>query len=174
MPATQVYFKQKTFSEARELSEAIGRTTIEEATVNDNGRVQEMIQGRALITPDELIGLKNEVVIFAPDSNPLKLPLISPTAYDNALRYDPPERERHKVTEFVRKRGYIKSRVLKEDHEANKETDNRPWRKNKFRKQQRYEQNKKNPTNPCEKRNPDRNVHRQSSGQANDDAPDFD
>jgi len=38
MPATQVYFKQKTFSEARELSEAIGRTTIEEATVNDNGR----------------------------------------------------------------------------------------------------------------------------------------
>ena len=70
MPATQVYFKQKTFTEARELSEAIGRTTIEEATVNDNGRVQEMIQGRALITPDELIGLKNEVVIFAPDSNP--------------------------------------------------------------------------------------------------------
>jgi len=174
MPATQVYFKQKTFTEARELSEAIGRTTIEEATVNDNGRVQEMIQGRALITPDELIGLKNEVVIFAPDSNPLKLPLISPTAYDNALRYDPPERERHKVTEFVRKRGYVRSRVLKEEHEAHKETDNRPWRKDKFRKQQRYEQNKKNPTNRGEKRNPDRNVHRQSSEQANDDAPDFD
>jgi len=172
MPATQVYFKQKTFTEARELSEAIGRTTIEEATVNDNGRVQEMIQGRALITPDELIGLKNEVVIFAPDSNPLKLPLISPTAYDNALRYDPPERELHKITEFVRKRGYIKSRVLKENHEANKETDNRPWRKDKFRKQQRYEQNKKS-TNRGEKRNPDRNVHRQSSGQTNDDAPDF-
>lgn len=130
-----------------------------------------MIQGRALITPDELIGLKNEVVIFAPDSNPLKLPLISPTAYDNALRYDPPERERHKVTEFVRKRGYIKSRVLKEDHEASKETDNG---KDKFRKQQRYEQNKKNPTNRGEKRNPDRNEHRQSSEQANDDAPDFD
>ncbi|MBZ0185897.1 MAG: type IV secretory system conjugative DNA transfer family protein, partial [Candidatus Obscuribacterales bacterium] len=49
MPATQVYFKQKTFQEARELSEAIGRTTIEEATVNDNGRVHEIIQGRALI-----------------------------------------------------------------------------------------------------------------------------
>ena len=85
MPATQVYFKQKTFTEARELSEAIGRTTVEEATVNDNGRVHEMIQGRALITPDELIGLKNEVIIFAPDTNPLKLPLTSPTAYDQAL-----------------------------------------------------------------------------------------
>ncbi len=105
MPATQVYFKQKTFTEARELSEAIGRTTIEEATVSDNGRVQEMIQGRALITPDELIGLKNEVIVFAPDTSPLKLPFTSPTAYEQALAYDPPERPRHAVSEFIRRRG---------------------------------------------------------------------
>jgi len=105
MPATQVYFKQKTFTEARELSEAIGRTTVEEATVNDNGRVQEMIQGRALITPDELIGLKNEVIIFAPDTHPLKLPLTSPTAYDQALAYEPPDRTRHAVSDFIKKRG---------------------------------------------------------------------
>jgi len=105
MPATQVYFKQKTFTEARELSEAIGRTTIEEATVNDNGRVHEMIQGRALITPDELIGLKNEVIIFAPDTNPLKLPLTSPTAYEQALAYEPPDRKRHIVSDFIKKRG---------------------------------------------------------------------
>ena len=43
MPATQVYFKQKTFQEARDLSEAIGRTTVEEASVSDSGRVQEFI-----------------------------------------------------------------------------------------------------------------------------------
>lgn len=174
MPATQVYFKQKTFTEARELSEAIGRTTIEEATVNDNGRVQEMIQGRALITPDELIGLKNEVVIFAPDSNPLKLPLISPTAYDNALRYDPPERERHKVTEFVRKRGYIRSRIPKEDHETDKEKNNNSRRGDKSRKQKRYEQKKQNSTNHGNKRNPDQYEHRQNNRKASDDdAPDF-
>jgi type IV secretory pathway TraG/TraD family ATPase VirD4 len=107
MPATQVYFKQKTFTEARELSEAIGRTTVEEATVNDNGRVHEMIQGRALITPDELIGLKNEVIIFAPDTNPLKLPLTSPTAYEQALAYDPPNRKRHVVSDFIKKRGRL-------------------------------------------------------------------
>jgi len=105
MPATQVYFKQKTFQEARELSEAIGRTTIEEATVSDSGRVQEFVQGRALITPDELIGLKNEVIVFTADTKPLRLPLTAPDAYSQALAYDPPEREKHEVTEFVRKRG---------------------------------------------------------------------
>src|SRR5579875_1654712 len=107
MPATQVYFKQKTFTEARDLSEAIGRTTVEEATVNDNGRVHEIIQGRALITPDELIGLKNEVIIFAPDTNPLKLPLTSPTAYEQALAYEPPDRKRHVVSDFIKKRGRL-------------------------------------------------------------------
>ncbi|MBX9948739.1 MAG: type IV secretory system conjugative DNA transfer family protein [Candidatus Obscuribacterales bacterium] len=173
MPATQVYFKQKTFTEARELSEAIGRTTIEEATVNDNGRVQEMIQGRALITPDELIGLKNEIVIFAPDSNPLKLPLISPTAYESALQYDPPDREKHKVTEFVRKRGYIRSRILKEDQEAIKKPDNKSWRGDKSRKQKRYEQKKQNATDRGNERNPDQHAHPKDSGESNEDAPDF-
>src|SRR5579885_1071901 len=107
MPATQVYFKQKTFAEARQLSEAIGRTTIEEATVNDSGRVQEFVQGRALITPDELISLRNEVIVFTADTKPLKLPVTSPTAYEHALAYDPTERKRHPVSDFVRQRGGI-------------------------------------------------------------------
>jgi type IV secretory pathway TraG/TraD family ATPase VirD4 len=105
MPATQVYFKQKTFQEARDLSEAIGRTTVEEASVSDSGRVQEFIQGRNLITPDELISLNKEVIVFTADTKPLKLTLTEPTAYEHALSYDAPERERHQVSEFVRKRG---------------------------------------------------------------------
>lgn len=140
MPATQVYFKQKTFTEARELSEAIGRTTVEEATVNDNGRVQEMIQGRALITPDELIGLKNEVIIFAPDTNPLKLPLTSPTAYEQALAYEPPDRKRHIVSDFIKKRGRLneqpdddesqsKSRYRSSRNEQKDKRDNRTNRR---------------------------------------------
>ena len=104
-PATQVYFKQKTAQEARDLSEAIGRTTVEEATVSDSGRVQEFIQGRQLITPDELISLNKEVIVFTPDTKSLKLPLTDPAKYNQALSYDAPTREKHEVSEFVRKRG---------------------------------------------------------------------
>lgn len=109
MPATQVYFKQKKFEEARDLAEAIGRTTIEEATLNDSGRVHELIQGRHLITPDELISLNNEVIIFTADVKPIKLALTSPTAYQQALSYEPPQREKHEVSEFIRKRGRTSS-----------------------------------------------------------------
>jgi type IV secretion system protein VirD4 len=105
MPATQVYFKQKNFQEARDLAEAIGRTTVEEATVTDAGRVQEFVQGRHLITPDELISLNKEVIVFTADTKPLRLPLTSPTAYEQALSYGPPERPRHEVSEFIRSRG---------------------------------------------------------------------
>lgn len=104
-PATQVYFKQKNYREAKELSDALGRMTIQETSVNDGGRVQEFIQARALATPDELINLKNEVVVFTPDTWPLKLALTSPTAYEPALSYDPPERTAHEISEFVRRRG---------------------------------------------------------------------
>jgi type IV secretory pathway TraG/TraD family ATPase VirD4 len=107
MPATQVYFKQKNYQEARDLSEAIGKTTVEEATVGDTGRVQESIQGRHLITPDELISLNKEVIVFTADTKPLKLPLTDPLAYEQALSYDPPTREKHRVSDFVRYRGEV-------------------------------------------------------------------
>lgn len=105
MPATQIYFKQKKFEEARDLAEAIGRTTIEEATLNDSGRVHELIQGRHLITPDELISLNKEVIVFTADVKPIKLALTSPTAYEQALSYEPPERQHHEISEFIKKRG---------------------------------------------------------------------
>ncbi len=104
-PATQVFFKQKKIDEARDLAEAIGRTTVEEATLNDSGRVHELIQGRHLITPDELISLNKEVIVFTADVKPIKLALTSPTAYEQALSYEPPQREEHEVSEFIRKRG---------------------------------------------------------------------
>jgi type IV secretory pathway TraG/TraD family ATPase VirD4 len=106
-PATQVYFKQKNFKEAKELSEAIGRTTIEEVTVSDAGRVHELVQGRQLITADELISLNKEVIVFTADTKPLRLALIEPTAYDHAMTYDPPIRPEHEISEFVRRRGRV-------------------------------------------------------------------
>ncbi len=175
MPATQVYFKQKTFSEARELSEAIGRTTIEEATVNDNGRVHDMIQGRALITPDELIGLKNEVIIFAPDTSPLKLPLTSPTAYDQALAYDPPERDKHQVSEFVRKRGRTAASQSEEPEEET-QTRRRSWRRDKSKEQRRAEPSNGAGTphdHNSNHRTQDTNPSRQSEHPSDGAAPDY-
>ena len=117
MPATQVYFKQKNFKEAKELSEAIGRTTMEEATVTDNGRVQEIVSARHLITADELISLHNEVIVFTAETKPLRLAKTSNTAYEQALSYEPPERKKHEVSEFIINRG----RTARDNEEEFKE-----------------------------------------------------
>lgn len=104
-PATQIYFRQKNFHEARVLSDALGKTTIEEVTVSDSGRVQEFIQGRALATPEELINLKDQVIAFTNDTWPLKLPVASPVAHQHAMNYPPPERPIHVISETVQLRG---------------------------------------------------------------------
>lgn len=119
MPATQVYFKQKNFKEAKELSEAIGRTTMEEATVTDTGRVQEIVSARHLITADELISLHNEVIVFTAETKPLRLAKTSNTAYEQALSYEPPERKKHEVSEFIINRG----RTARDNEEEFKEKE---------------------------------------------------
>jgi type IV secretory pathway TraG/TraD family ATPase VirD4 len=104
-PATQVYFRQKNLKEARAISEALGRATIEEVSVSDNGRVQEFTQGRALASPEELINLKNEVIVFTNDTWPLKLSLASPVAYEHAMHRPPPDRPVHPISDLIRRRG---------------------------------------------------------------------
>jgi type IV secretory pathway TraG/TraD family ATPase VirD4 len=106
-PATQVYFRQKNYREAHALSEALGRTTIEEVVVNDSGKVQELLQARALATPDELLNLKDEVIVFTNDTPPVKLHLLRPDAYDFAMAYLPPERPLHNISNFVHMRGKL-------------------------------------------------------------------
>jgi len=124
-PATQVYFKQKNYREAKDLSDALGRTTIEEPIVTDSGRVQDFIQGRALATPEELINLKDQVIVFTPDTWPLKLPLTSPTAYNQALEYPPPERDKHTVSEYVKTRGRTdRDKAERQDEPAKKKPPN--------------------------------------------------
>lgn len=104
-PATQVYFRQKNFDEAKQLSEALGRTTVEEITVTDSGRVQEFVQARQLITPDELCDLKDEVIVVTAEVKPLKISRTAPDAYNHALAYEPPERPEHEVSDFIINRG---------------------------------------------------------------------
>ena len=171
-PATQVYFKQKTFQEARDLSEAIGRTTVEEATVNDSGRVQEFIQGRHLITPDELISLNKEVIVFTADTKPLKLALTDPLAYEQALSYDPPTREKHEVSDFVRKRG----RTAKDDTDRQEQRPKPkgPPKNQKNNSQQQQSGNRfdrgSGPRKPAEKENTERKPYPKHP----QDAPDYD
>lgn len=131
-PATQIYFRQKNFREARALSEALGRTTIEEVTVSDTGRVQEFVQGRSLATPDELINLSGEVIAFTSGTWPLKIALTSPTAYHYALAYPPPERQPNEISESIRKRG----RTEQQDTSQTKE-ESRPEGKNRSREPNR-------------------------------------
>ena len=107
-PATQIFFQQKKFQEAKELSEALGRVTIEETTVSDSGRIMESVMGRALATPDELMRLERHCIAFTNDTPALKLPVVAPDAYSAALAYPPPEAEDHEISEFIRKRGRTK------------------------------------------------------------------
>lgn len=107
-PATQVFFQQKKFQEAKELSEALGRVTIEETTVSDSGRIMESVMGRALATPDELMRLERHCIAFTNDTPALKLPVIAPDAYSLALGYPPPEEADHEISDFIRKRGRSK------------------------------------------------------------------
>ena len=166
-PATQVYFKQKTFREARDLSEAIGRTTVEEATVSDSGRVQEFITGRQLITPDELISLTKEVIVFTADTKPLRLPLTDPLAYEQALSYDPPTREKHLVSEFIRKRG----RIAKDDEERMKphlKKERGPLKTNKKQSDPRTNSDSRSDRGSGPKREPEPKPRRPK------DSPDYD
>lgn len=147
--------------------------TVEESSVNDNGRDHEMIQGRALITPDELIGLKNEVIVFAPDTNPLKLPLTSPIAYEQALAYDPPDRERHEVSEFVRKRGRTAGSQSDEPKQESP-TRNRSWRNGKSQKQKRTERtNGRFDKKDVNDRTSDPRPNRQSDRRSDGTPPDY-
>jgi type IV secretory pathway TraG/TraD family ATPase VirD4 len=146
MPATQVYFKQKNYREAKELSDALGRTTVEETTVTDSGRVHEMIQGRALATPDELINLNNEVIVFTPNTWPLKLPITSPTAYEAALAYPPPERAKHSISEYIRRRGRTKPAPEQHPREESNAKGSSPDDRTNQRKRDKRQRNRDSKT----------------------------
>ncbi len=120
-PATQVYFRQKNIEEAKQLSDAIGRTTVEEVTVTDSGRVQEFVQARQLITADELCDLNNEVIVLTAEVKPLRLPRTAPDAYQHALAYDAPEREEHEISDYIVNRGRAaKAEEVKQKDKMNK------------------------------------------------------
>ena len=129
-PATQIYFQQKKYREAKDLSEALGRTTVEQVTVSDTGRVMESVTGRSLCTPDELMLLEKQCIAFTNDTPAMKLPVFAPDAYKFALNYPPPETPEHQITEFIKRRGRVKSAQSKEttNDRDDPKSDERPDR----------------------------------------------
>ena len=160
-PATQIYFRQKNFREARALSEALGRTTVEEITVSDSGRVQEFIQGRALATPDELINLTGEVIAFTNDTWPLKLPLTSPIAYQHAMAYPPPERPAHEISEHVRRRGRTSEYRFSDKEDENQPGGNERSRKRKDKERGNRQRNSNSRASQQEPPRPDKSSYSQ-------------
>jgi type IV secretory pathway TraG/TraD family ATPase VirD4 len=153
-PATQVFFQQKKFQEAKELSEALGRVTIEETTVTDSGRIMESVMGRALATPDELMRLERHCIAFTNDTPALKLPVVAPDTYSVALAYPPPEAEEHPITDFIRKRGRLKGQPDASENSSdngknrNRDRGDRSRTKESKRKKQTERTREPEPTKP--------------------------
>lgn len=123
------------------MSEALGRTTIEEVAVSDSKRVQEFVQGRSLATLDELINLTDEVIAFTSDTWPLKIALTSPTAYKYALAYPPPDRPPHEISESILKRGRTEQPETNQPKEQSKpEGKNRSRERNRSEKKRNFNQ----------------------------------
>ncbi len=114
-PSCQVYFRQKNLVEATRLSRALGRTTIEERRTQHDGRIQEQIVGKDLITADELVRLDEQtVIILTGNAAPIKTKKFEPGAYNSACQIEPPPRAKHAVSEIVAERNRVASR--QQDH----------------------------------------------------------
>jgi len=108
-PGTQIYFRQKP-KDAKPLSEALGRMTVEDYKIGDSGQIHEHVMGRNLMTIDELVNLDPcKVIVMTPDTLPVKIDKIPPGAYNMATQYKPPERLKHAIPESIHKRQRYKS-----------------------------------------------------------------
>lgn len=142
-PATQIFFQQKKFQEAKQLSEALGRITVEETDVDHSGRISQKVMGRELATPDELMRLHGHALVLFDEVPPCKLQLTKPDAYEMALQYPPPDRPDHPITEFIRNRGDLfeddeaedgdggRERRTERDGGRQKQTDRKKYRERK-------------------------------------------
>lgn len=137
-PATQIFFQQKKFPDAKQLSEALGRITVEETNVDHSGRITEKVMGRELATPDELMRLQGQCLVLFDQVPPCKLQLFAPTAYELALQYAPPDRADHPITDFILNRGDLFDEdEPEEDGFGGKERSGRDGRNKKSKQPQR-------------------------------------
>lgn len=89
-------------------------------------------------------------------------------------KHDPPDRTKHTVSEFVRKRGRIQKQFEEEESEKEPQLRKKPWRNDKSQKQRRFEQSKQKTTSAqTENCNTEPKQSRQDKEHSDETPPDY-
>lgn len=73
-PGTRIYFRPLQIDMAREISMALGKRTLCNRIVRDNGRIEEREEPWPLMTESQIMELsKDEMIVFTPDTRPMKV-----------------------------------------------------------------------------------------------------
>lgn len=94
-PGCKIFFRPRAFDVAKGISEMGGMTTVCERKVNSSGQIVEKESGRPLMDPGEILAMSdNEMIVFTPQTPPLKLPKYSWRDYEDGTCFTPePRRE---------------------------------------------------------------------------------
>lgn len=73
-PGTRIYFRPLQVEIARDISMALGKKTLINRTVRDNGRIEEREEAWPLMTESEIMELsQEEMIVFTPNTRPIKI-----------------------------------------------------------------------------------------------------
>ena len=145
-PGTRVFFRPRAFHTAKEISTALGPTTIEHIRITDTGRTDTREIGRPLMTPGELMSLEDhEVIIFTPSTAPLRHQKFTPEAFSWGSQSPLPNRFQHPIDNEAMQCGKeIQSEPFEKQR---KQQGQRDFDRNKWREGQSRPPKKKKPQN---------------------------
>lgn len=94
-PGCKIFFRPRAFDVAKGISEMGGMTTVYERKVNSSGQIIEKESGRPLMDPGEILAMSDEeMIVFTPQTPPLKLPRYTWRDYEDGTYFRPaPRRE---------------------------------------------------------------------------------
>jgi type IV secretion system protein VirD4 len=100
---TRIFFRPRQFHTAKEVSDGLGHQTITDEQLSDVGHIQVRQIGRPLLTPSELMELKNDqVLIMTPSTPPILCQRFTYETFPVPPGLPPPERREHPVlTEYI-------------------------------------------------------------------------
>jgi type IV secretory pathway TraG/TraD family ATPase VirD4 len=161
-PGTRVFFRPRAFNTAKEISTALGPTTIEHIRITDTGRTDTREIGRPLMTPGELMSLEDhEVIIFTPSTPPLRHQKFTPQSFAWATQAPLPNRFPHPLDTDAMQCG--KEIPAQEFPQQKKQKQDRDFDRNKW---------KENRGNRPDKQKPQQNKYKQQKPRSDwDDRP---
>lgn len=103
-PATRIFFKPQTLTQAKIISESLGVENVYERSVSSNCQINEKEFGRDLMTPGAVQMLKKgRTIVFAPNTNPINLQRFEPGTYQEKSSIPlPPRRTLHVDDSLIR------------------------------------------------------------------------